>query len=353
MEVKRIDLEMASPSKPRGSVMLIYTGGTLGMVHDASGMLVPFDFSLILERLPALKTFQLAMTVLSIDPPIDSSNVGVAHWQTLAEIIYQHHDAYDGFVVLHGTDTMAFTASALSFMLQGLQKPVILTGAQLPISSPRSDAREHLITSLEIATAKKDGQALVPEVCIYFNYALLRGNRAKKVESAFFDAFQSENYPPLAKAGIQIEYNHPAILVPRGQLQLIASFDTNVTILKLFPGMSEAVLEGIISVPGLRGMVMETYGSGNAPTDPRFLKQLEQAIAKGITILNVSQCVGGKVMQGKYSTSSRLQEIGVLGGADMTTEAAITKLMLVLGSENSAAHIKESLAQSISGEITL
>src|SRR5882672_6723125 len=211
MDYKQIQINTATPDKPKSKVMLIYTGGTFGMAHDALGVLVPFDFALILEHLPALRNLSLELTVISFNNPIDSSNIQPGHWQTIAQIIFENYQENDGFVVLHGTDTMAFTASALSFMLGGLHKPVILTGAQLPISEPRSDARENLITSLEIAAAKNDRGALVPEVCIFFGNELIRGNRSKKTESMHFDAFQSENYPPLAKAGVKIEYNELAI----------------------------------------------------------------------------------------------------------------------------------------------
>src|SRR5882762_7149124 len=211
MDYKQIQINTVTPDKPRSKVMIIYTGGTFGMAHDAHGVLVPFDFALILEHLPALRNLSLELTVISFNNPIDSSNIQPGHWQTIAKIVFENYQAHDGFVVLHGTDTMAFTASALSFMLSGLTKPVILTGAQLPISEPRSDARENLITSLEIAATKKDNRALVPEVCIYFGDELIRGNRSKKTESMHFDAFQSENYPPLATAGVKIEYHKTAI----------------------------------------------------------------------------------------------------------------------------------------------
>src|SRR5882757_658689 len=219
MDYKQIQINTATPDKPKSKVMLIYTGGTFGMAHDAHGVLVPFDFALILEHLPTLRNLSLELTVISFNNPIDSSNIQPGHWQTIAQIIFGNYQENDGFVVLHGTDTMAFTASALSFMLQGLNKPVVFTGAQLPISEPRSDARENLITALEIAATKKDGKAVVPEVCIYFDDDLLRGNRSKKVESMHFDAFESENYPPLAKAGVKIDYDEKVIGLPGTELK--------------------------------------------------------------------------------------------------------------------------------------
>src|SRR5689334_13828648 len=268
MNLKRISINTALPLKPKGRVLIIYTGGTFGMTYDKDGVLIPFDFASILEHLPTLKNLALELTVVSFETPIDSSNMNPGHWQVLGKIIYQNYDTHDGFVVLHGTDTMAFTASALSFMLEGLAKPVIFTGAQLPISEPRSDARENLITALEIASAKKDRVPIVPEVCIYFDYELLRGNRSKKVESMQFDAFDSGNYPALAKAGVKIDYNEGAILkkVNPGNVLLRKSFDTNVAILKLFPGIHLQVVRSILTVPGIKAVVIETYGAGNAPT---------------------------------------------------------------------------------------
>src|SRR5882672_1846166 len=237
MTYKKININTATPEKPKARVMIIYTGGTFGMAHDSRGVLVPFNFSLILEHLPALRSLFLDLTVISFDHPIDSSNVEPSHWKTIGSIIEEHYPDQDGFVVLHGTDTMAYTASALSFMLQGLNKPVVFTGAQLPISEPRSDARENLITSLEIAAAKKDRKAIVPEVCIYFDDELLRGNRSKKVESMHFDAFESENYPALAKAGVTIDYNEKVINKAGKELKLLSKLDPSIAILKLFPGI--------------------------------------------------------------------------------------------------------------------
>jgi L-asparaginase len=332
--------------------MILYTGGTFGMAHDAQGVLIPFDFNLILHHLPTLKNLALELTVISFDKPIDSSNIQPDHWHTLATLVSEHYDSHDGFVVLHGTDTMAYTASALSFMLDGLSKPVVFTGAQLPISEPRSDARENLITALEVASARKNGVSLVPEVCIYFNYELLRGNRSKKVESMQFDAFDSGNYPPLAKAGVKIDYNFSAIRsAGRKQLRLYAKLDTNISILKLFPGMPESAIRSIVETPGLKALIMETYGSGNAPTSAVLLKHLRQAIDAGILVLNISQCPGGRVMQGRYETSRELQRIGVIGGADMTTEAAVTKLMVLLG-EFGVEKSKTLVAECLAGELT-
>lgn len=323
------------------------------MTYDSHGVLIPFDFSLILHELPSLKNLALELTVMSFDKPIDSSNIQPEHWQLLARIIHEHYATHDGFVVLHGTDTMAYTASALSFMLEGLSKPVVFTGAQLPISEPRSDARENLITALEVASAKSDGRALVPEVCLYFDYELLRGNRSKKVESMQFDAFDSGNYPPLAKAGVKIDYNFSVIrsVPPDSSLRVLSKVDTHISILKLFPGISELTIRQILDTPELKALILETYGAGNAPTSSGLLKNLRTAIAGGLLVLNISQCPGGRVIQGKYETSKELQQIGVIGGADMTTEAAVTKLMVLLG-EFGIEKTKKLISESMAGELT-
>lgn len=321
------------------------------MVHDEDGALVPFDFGLILEHLPTLRNLALQFTVISFDQPIDSSNISPTHWQLIGALIRDHYDSHDGFVILHGTDTMAYTASALSFMLLGLNKPVILTGAQLPISEPRSDARENLITALEIASARHQGKPVVPEVCIYFDYELLRGNRSKKVESMQFDAFDSGNYPPLAKAGVKIDYNTGAIRAGGNGLELHDRFDSRVAILKLFPGISEAFVRAVLNTPDVRAVVLETYGSGNAPSSGWLLEALRDATRRGILLLNISQCSGGMVVQGKYETSKELKELGVIGGADMTTEAAVAKLMILLA-EHDTAGVKNLLGVSLAGELT-
>ncbi len=350
--LKFIKINTASPQKPKARVLIIYTGGTVGMTYDREGVLIPFDFSLILEHLPTLKNLALELTVVSIPSPIDSSNVQPEHWGIIGQIIYDHYNENDGFVVLHGTDTMSFTASALSFMLEGLNKPVILTGAQLPISEPRSDARENLITAIEIAAAKKEGKAVVPEVCVYFDYVLLRGNRSKKVESMQFDAFESGNYPPLAKAGVKIDYTYNSIQ-PYEERALVfhSHFEPNIAILKLFPGLQEEVVRAILNCKGLKAVVLETYGAGNAPNVGWLIQLLKEAIERNIVIVNISQCHGGMVVQGRYETSKELTQIGVIGGADMTTEAAITKLMLLLG-ENDLETVSKMMRRSIAGEMS-
>lgn len=352
--MKSVTINTARDQKARGNILILYTGGTFGMMYDGEGVLIPFDFGLIPDHLPALKNMALELTVISFEKPIDSSNIQPEHWQILAKLIFERYETYDGFVVLHGTDTMAYTASALSFMLEGLSKPVVFTGAQLPISEPRSDARENLITALEVASAKKNGVPLVPEVCIYFNYELLRGNRSKKVESMQFDAFDSGNYPPLAKAGVKIDYNFP-FLRPASKdrsLKLLSNIDTNISIIKLFPGIRDSTIRAILQTPGLKAVIIETYGSGNAPTSSGLLKDLKSAIAQGLLVLNISQCPGGRVIQGKYETSRELQQIGVIGGADMTTEAAVTKLMVLLG-ESGPERTKQLIAESLAGELTV
>ena len=335
------------------SILIIYTGGTFGMIMDESGSLIPFNFGMVVDKIPELRSLDIKLTVISFPSPIDSSNITVDDWKSLAYIIEENYHQYDGFVILHGTDTMAYTASMLSFMLEGLNKPVILTGAQMPIGSVRSDARENLITALEIASAEEDGDPVVNEVCIYFNFVLLRGNRSQKIRSSQFAAFESENYPYLAEAGISIKYNYNALepLKPNSKLKVNSSIDPNVSVLKIFPGITESAVRGTVFAKNLRGLVLETFGSGNTMKSEWFLNCLNEAVDAGIVILNVSQCIGGEVMQGRYETSKRLIEIGVLSGGDITTEAALTKMMLLLGSERDFEVMKKRLTSSLNGEM--
>lgn len=353
MEYREIRIDTASPNPPLATILLLYTGGTMGMVKDEHGTLVPFNFENILEYIPSLKTFDLRLKVIAFNEPIDSSNINTTHWSVMGSII-KNHAEFDGFVVLHGTDTMAYTASALSYMLVGLNKPIILTGAQLPISSPRSDAHENIVTAIEIAAAKKDGLPLVPEVCVYFSSLLLRGNRSKKMESMHFDAFHSENYPPLAEAGIIIDYHNKNIRQVNSEerLRFKNNFDDNVTILKIFPGINQKMVHAVLSNESLKGVVLETYGSGNAPTYDWFINEIQAAIQRGVVIFNVSQCSGGEVLQGRYTTSKLLKEAGVLNGGDITTEAAITKLMHLLANCKSVDELKLKLIEPICGEMT-
>ncbi len=337
---------------PKAQILIIYTGGTLGMDYNEKGELVPCAFDSVLRRAPSAMELHINMAVISFETPIDSSNVEVKHWQAMAQIIEEHYDDYDGFLILHGTDTMAYSASALSFMLNGLNKPVIFTGAQLPIASPRSDATENLVTSLEIASDKKDDKPIITEVAIFFNNVLLRGNRAKKVESQQFDAFESENYPPLAKAGITINYNWAA-LRPFTQdfLEVHERMNGKVAILKLFPGIQQSTVELLLSTPDIEGIVLESYGSGNVPHQEWFLELLRKALQDNKLVFNVSQCNGGKVTHGKYETSGALDKIGVLSGADITTEAAITKMMYALGRFKNIGTLKKCLITPVRGEM--
>lgn len=325
------------------------------MAYDDSGALVPFNFGQILEKIPNLTNMNVAITVISFPEPIDSSNVNMQHWVDMGYIIYENYDSYDGFVILHGTDTMAYSASMLSYMLRGLTKPVVFTGAQLPISAMRSDARENLMTALEIATAKANGNPVVPEVCIFFNHMLLRGNRSKKVQSIHFDAFESENYPALAEAGIIIDYNYAAIkpYEEGKKLKYFNKLDNRVMVLKLFPGITSKILDSCFDIEDMRGVVLETYGSGNSPSESWFINSLDKAVKKGLIILNVSQCNGGRVIQGRYQTSKDLKKIGILSGGDITTEAAVTKMMFLLANEKEDAEIRRKLITPMVGEMSL
>ena len=346
------------------SVLVIYTGGTFGMEYEPkTGQLIPFNFERVLDKLPELNRLSFGITVRPLAAILDSANMTPAVWVELATIIRDEYDNYGSFVVLHGTDTMAYTASALSFMLVGLNKPVILTGAQLPIGVARSDARENFITALEIASAVETDETghrpMVPEVCVYFNSLLLRGNRSTKQESVQFNAFASENYPPLAKAGVSIDYNRPYISAwkPGPAPTLRLAIDPNVAILKLFPGITQGVVRAILTMPGLRGVVLETFGAGNGPTANWFLDALREAVGRGVVLFNVSQCEGGRVAQGQYQTSVAMAEIGVVSGADITTEAAITKLMILLGEalsdgETAPETVRTRLAVPLAGEMT-
>jgi len=356
MNYSKVRINPISPEPTQGRVLVIYTGGTLGMVYETKGrQLVPFDFAQIIERVPEIGRLNFEITFLSLHQPIDSSNMNPEIWVELATIVEDNYKEFDSFVILHGTDTMAYTASALSFLLENLNKPVILTGAQLPIGVPRSDARENIITALELAAATHDdGKPILSEVCIYFNSLLLRGNRSKKQESSDFNAFHSENYPHLATAGVRIDYNFPFIRPYESgkKIQVHKQLDTNVAFLKMFPGINQKVVQSIFRIADLKGVILETYGAGNATTESWFLEAVQNAIENGIIIFNVSQCDGGRVNQGQYQTSEFLKKIGVVSGSDITAEAAVTKMMYVFGKEQDPSKCAELLGAPLRGEMS-
>lgn len=325
------------------------------MIQDhQTNSLKPFDFSEIENKVPEIRKFGYVIESVSLKPLVDSSNIDIKSWISIAQIIEKKYNIYDGFVVLHGTDTMAYSASALSFMLHKLDKPVIFTGSQLPIGTLRTDGKDNLITSIEIAAAKRNNLAIVPEVCIYFENKLFRGNRTTKQSSKHFNAFISDNYPPLAVAGIEIDYNFSSIYYPteKGKFYINTNFNDKVLILKLFPGITEDYLSRILLLPKLKGIVLETYGSGNAPTSKWFLQILRNAIENEIIILNVTQCDTGGIAMGKYETSLELLKIGVTNGGNMTTEAALTKLMCLLNKQLTYCELRDELQHSIRGEMS-
>lgn len=322
-------------------------------LNPGTGKLTPVNFENISREMPELMRFDPDIKTVSFSPPVDSSEIGPEMWVRLAETVEEYYDRVDGFVILHGTDTMAYSASALSFLLENLGKPVIFTGSQLPIGMLRTDGRENLITSIEIAAAKINGAPAVPEVCVFFQNKLFRGNRTTKYNVEYFNAFRSENYPPLAEAGINIEFNYHAVNYPYGdkKLKVYRELDNNVAILKIFPGITGKLLSSFFSTDGLKAVVMETYGAGNAPTGSWFISEVEKAVSRGIFILNVSQCTTGSVDMNKYTTGRRLQEAGVLSGYDMTTEAAVTKIMFLLAQTSNAKELRTLINSSIRGEI--
>jgi L-asparaginase len=337
-------------------LLIIYTGGTIGMVKDPeTNYLRAFDFQNIYQWVPELKKFHFHVESISFSPVVDSSMMDPEIWIKLATIIEENYQQYIGFVVLHGTDTMAYTASALSFMLHNLNKPVIFTGSQLPMGAIRTDGKENLLSALEIASAQKNGQPLVPEVCIYFQDKLFRGTRTTKYNAEHFHPFRSDNYPALAEVGIHIKYNYPYIRYAseEGHFFVTKKMDTAIALIKIFPGITPWVLNALLQAAGIKAVILETYGSGNAPTHKWFIDALENAVKRGLIIVNVTQCLAGSVEMWRYETGIHLSGLGIISGHDMTTEAAITKVMYLLANCDSIEEIRQNMNKSLKGEISI
>lgn len=339
-------------AKPR-KVLLIYTGGTIGMMADPrTGELQPMDLEHMEDQVPELGRIGVALSTASLDPVLDSSDMGPSDWVRIAQLIAKHKD-HDGYVVLHGTDTMAYSASGLSFLLEGLTKPVVFTGALLPLGVLRTDGKENLLTAIEIAAAHEDGVPILQEVAIYFEYSLYRGNRSVKTHAERFEAFRSPNWPPLAEAGVHIRWNRAALLPVRtGPLEVFDQLDANVGVIRLFPGISGKWVRHSLSTPGLRGAVLTTFGSGNGPRNQDFIGALREARDRGIVLVNATQCFGGRVEQGRYQTSRAFNDLGVVPAGDMTVEAAVTKLMFLFGQGLSPERIAVQFPQAICGEVS-
>ena len=338
----------------KSKILLIYTGGTIGMIKDyETGALKAFDFKKLLKRIPELQLLECDIDTVSFENPIDSSNIQIENWQNLAKIIEDNYNNFDGFVVLHGSDTMSYSASALSFMLENLSKPVVFTGSQLPIGDLRTDAKENLITAIQIASLKEKGKSVFNEVCLYFEYKLYRGNRTTKISAEHFNAFASPNFPELAESGVHLKINRDLLLQNKGKskLKVNKSFDDNVAVVKLFPGINKYVLSAILKTPNLKGIILETYGSGNAPTTDWLISELSNAIKNNIYVINVTQCSGGSVNMGQYETSTQLKSIGIVSGKDITSEAAVTKLMYLLGQKISPKVFKTIFETPLRGEM--
>ena len=335
-------------------ILLIYTGGTIGMTKDyETGALKAFNFDKLLKHIPELKHLNCTIESASFEDPIDSSNMNTKYWVDITEIIEKNYQKFDGFVVLHGSDTMSYTASALSFMFENLSKPVVFTGSQLPIGDLRTDAKENMITSIEIAAAQKNGKPIISEVCLYFEYKLYRANRTTKINAEHFEAFSSPNYPPLVESGVHLKFNESVIAKSRRfkKIKIRKKLENNIFLLKLFPGITKNVVSSILNIEGLKGVVLETYGSGNAPTDSWFIDLLSNALKKGIKIVDVTQCAGGSVILGQYETSVKLQKIGLISGKDITSEAALAKLMYLLGENIPNKKFKEIFETPLRGEM--
>ncbi|MFP4844240.1 asparaginase [Winogradskyella sp. PE311] len=339
----------------KANILLIYSGGTIGMTKDPhTGILRAFDFDSLLDKIPELRLLDCNIETVSFDIPIDSSNINPKYWELIANLIEVNYNKFDGFVVLHGSDTMSYSASALSFMLENLDKPVIFTGSQLPIGDLRTDAKENLITSIQVASLHENGIPIIREVGLYFEYKLYRGNRTTKINAEHFEAFDSPNYPNLAESGVHLKVNKEYLKKETIKEKLIVrtAMDTNIGILKLFPGISKPLIEAVINTNNLKGLIIETYGSGNATTENWFVELLKEAINKGLYIINVTQCSGGSVIMGQYETSSQLKNIGVISGKDITTEAAVAKLMYLLGYKIARDKFPFYYEKPLRGELT-
>ncbi len=341
--------------KNKPNILLIYTGGTIGMIKDfETGALRNFNFKELLEHIPELKLLDCTIATKSFKKPIDSSNMNPSYWLDIATIIEDNYKEYDGFVVLHGSDTMSYTASALSFMLENLDKPVIFTGSQLPIGDLRTDAKENLITSIQIAALQHNGNSIVTEVGLYFEYKLYRANRTTKINAEHFQAFASLNYPSLVESGVHLVINNNDLYKPnlRKKLKVHKTLETNIVLIKMFPSLNEDTLKYLLDFPNMKGLVLETYGSGNVTTEKWFLNALKKVIAKGIPVVNVTQCSGGSVSMGHYETSMELKKMGVISGMDITTEAALAKMMYLLGQNITASSFKTIFETSLRGEMS-